>query len=80
MRLVVNINKIVLVLGGIICFLILAGIARSIARHSFGITNSYLVELFNPDSEKNIPTLFSTLLLMSCSILLGLIASSEEKR
>lgn len=73
-----NPSKVIIPLGVITLFLILASILGTILRYKFGITTSYFVSLFNLDSEKNIPTFFSTLLLLTCSILLGIIASTRK--
>ena len=54
------------------CLLSLAG---QVYRHTFGLhkTLKGLIPLFNVDLEKNIPTFFSSILLLSCSTVLFVI-------
>ncbi|AHM61864.1 hypothetical protein D770_18060 [Flammeovirgaceae bacterium 311] len=73
-------NRIIFILGLIICFLILANITGMVARFSFGIEGSYIIELFNMDKENNIPTYFSSLLLLGCAATLGIIAYLEKQK
>ncbi len=73
-------KKIIFILGAIICFLILANVIGMIARFSFGIETSYLIELFNLNKENNIPTYFSSLMLLACSATLGIIAFLENRQ
>ncbi|WP_224999328.1 hypothetical protein [Cesiribacter sp. SM1] len=73
-------NRIIFILGIIISFLILANIAGMVARFSFGYESSYLIELFNLDKENNIPTYFSSLLLLGCAATLGIVAFLEKER
>ncbi len=80
MELVLKPKKAALAIGSVICLLILAGILGSIARYQFGITDSYVVNLFNLDSEKNIPTYFATIQLLVCAVLLTIIGFARKKQ
>lgn len=58
----------------IACLLVLASIAGQLIKFISGHPNFFgLVDLFNLDNEKNIPTFFSVILLLSCCLLLTLI-------
>ena len=58
----------------IACLLIVASVAGQAMKYIFGHPTVYgLVSLFDVSQEQNIPTLFSVLLLISCSILLSII-------
>lgn len=73
MKLVFSIKSIVNTLLIIACMLIAASIAGQIMKYVFGHPSVYgLVSLFNVSREQNIPTLYSVLLLLGCSILLSL--------
>lgn len=80
MTLTIKPKKIAFVLGVAICLLILAGILGSIARYQFGVTDSYIVNLFNLDNEKNVPTYFATFLLLTCAVLLFIIGYARKKQ
>ena len=72
--LVLSIKSIFNTLLIIACTLVAASVAGQVMKYIFGHPTIYgLIPLFNVSQEQNIPTLFSVLLLMSCSILLGLI-------
>ncbi|EMR03866.1 hypothetical protein [Cesiribacter andamanensis] len=49
------------------------------ANYYLNATAYGLVDLFNMDQEHNIPTLFSSLMLLTCSLLLLLIATAKRK-
>ena len=73
MKLVFSIKSIVNTLLIIACMLIAASLAGQIMKYVFGHPSVHgLVPLFNVSREQNIPTLFSVLLLIGCSILLSL--------
>lgn len=81
MRLVFSIKLIVNTLIIIACMLIAASIAGQIMKYVFGHPTVHgLVRLFNVSNEQNIPTLFSVLLLISCSILLNLACYLDHKQ
>lgn len=57
------------------CCLILASLTGQFISLVFGFDHlKGLIPLFNLDSEENIPTYFSVLLLLTCSLLLAIIA------
>ncbi len=61
--------------------LVLANCAGLLSTYYFG--HDYLrglVPLFNLDNEKNIPTLFSTLLILLCALLLLLVSLIHRRR
>lgn len=65
----------------IIAFLLLANILGLIAIHYFGIRQSYgVVEIFNFNTEKNIPTLYSSVCLIFSAILLFSIALLNKRK
>lgn len=80
MTLTIKPKKIAFALGVAICLLILAGILGSIARYQFGVTDSFIVNLFNLDSEKNVPTYFATFLLLSSALLLFIVGYARKKQ
>ena len=56
------------------CMLVVASVAGQVMKYIVGHPTVYgLVPLFNVSQEQNIPTLFSVLLLITCSTLLSLI-------
>ncbi len=60
-----------------ICFLVVAGIASNVLQFTFGYRSTLsFIKLFALDQEGNIPTWFSSLLLFSSAILLGLITTA----
>ena len=61
--------------------LVAASVAGQVMKYIFSYPTAYgMVDLFNVNSEQNIPTLFSVLLLMSCSVLLSLIFYLHRKQ
>ena len=61
--------------------LIIASVAGQVMKYIFGHDTVFgLVPLFNVSQEQNIPTLFSVLLLISCSVLLSLIFYLHRKQ
>ena len=67
-------------LGAVTFLLVLASIGCQLSIYLLGHANLYgLVPLFNMDSEQNIPTLFSVLLLFSASLLLTVISLLKKK-
>ena len=61
--------------------LIIASVAGQIMKYMGGHDTVFgLVPLFNVSKEQNIPTLFSVLLLISCSVLLSLIFYLHRKQ
>lgn len=81
MRLVFSIKSIFITLLILACMLVAASIAGQFMKYIFGHPTVYgLVDLFNVNREQNIPTLFSVLLLISCSVLLSLIFYLHRKQ
>ena len=81
MPLVLSSRSIVNKLLIIACVLVAASMAGQIMKYVFGHPTVYgLVPLFNVSQEQNIPTLFSTLLLISCSLLLSLACYLDHKQ
>jgi hypothetical protein len=72
--------KIVLVLGGVAFFLVLASIAGQLMFYMTGNKLYGLVLLFDIDAEYNIPTFFSMFLLLFAALLLSVITILERKR
>ena len=80
-RLVLSSKSIFNTLLIIACMLVVASVIGQILKYVFGHPKVYgLVSLFNVSQEKNIPTLFSVLLLITCSILLSLIFYLHRKQ
>jgi len=66
--------------GLVVVCLIVAQLSTFIPKHMFGYNSiKGLIPLFNFDEEKNIPTLFSTVLMLSCSLLLFMIAALQGR-
>lgn len=82
MQFTVNPSRVVKVLGGVICILLSFSLIGQYSGHFLGHGRLLgFVPQFNIDTEPNIPTAFSSLLLLSASLLLGVIArlASEKK-
>lgn len=61
------------------CVLLIASIAGQFTKHVVGHPSAYgLVPLFYVDDEGNIPTFFSSILLLLASLLLALIATHKN--
>ena len=74
-------NSLVLSIKSIFNTLVAASVAGQVMKYIFGHPTVYgLVPLFNVSQEQNIPTLFSVLLLISCSVLLSLIFYLHRKQ
>ncbi len=74
-------RRIVAVLGIAAFILLLGNIAGIFSKYYLGYDYVHgLVPLFNFDEENNLPSLFSTLLLLSCSALLWLIGACRKKQ
>lgn len=68
-------RTIVRVLTTITCFLLIASVAGQLAKYGFGYDVPHeLIRLFYVDTEGNIPTFFSSFLLLFASLLLALIS------
>lgn len=81
MRLVFSIKSIFSMLLIVACLLVAASVAGQIMKYIFGHPTVHgLVYLFNINQEQNIPTLFSVILLMICSILLSLAFYLDHKQ
>ena len=79
--LVLSIKSIFNTLLIIACTLVAASVTGQVMKYIFGHPTIYgLVPLFNVSQEQNIPSLFSVLLLISCSILLSLIFYLHRKQ
>jgi hypothetical protein len=61
------------ILGALAFVLILASIAGQLAVYVFGQRTTGIIRIFDVDSEHNIPTLFSALLLFCAALLLGVV-------
>ena len=69
------------VLGVVIAFLVLLSVAGQYSRFFLGHGRLLgFVEAFNVDAEANIPTYFSSLLLLGAAVLAGIIASAARRR
>ncbi len=77
----VSSKKVSQILFIITSLLIIASVAGQIMKYMGGHDTVFgLVPLFNVSKEQNIPTLFSVLLLVSCSVLLSLIFYLHRKQ
>ena len=77
----VSSKKVSQILFIITSLLIIASVAGQIMKYIGGHDTVFgLVHLFNVSQEQNIPTLFSVLLLISCSVLLSLIFYLHRKQ
>ncbi|HEX7028870.1 MAG TPA: hypothetical protein VF268_16640 [Gammaproteobacteria bacterium] len=65
-------RTIVLILGAMAFFLVIAGLAGQLTPNLTG--HGEVVTLFNFNSERNIPAFFSTLLILGATLLLAVIA------
>jgi hypothetical protein len=73
-------RQVVRVLGAVTALLVLAHVVGGIAKHGFGHGRLLgLVPLFDLDVENNVPTYFSALLLLSCALLFGVIATARRR-
>ena len=73
-----KLSQILFIITGL---LIIASVAGQIMKYMGGHDTVFgLVPLFNVSKEQNIPTLFSVLLLISCSVLLSLIFYLHRKQ
>lgn len=73
-------RTIVRVLVATTFFLLVASIAGQSAKHVLGYDEAYgIIRLFNVDSEGNIPTFFSSFLLLFSSLLLAVISTLKRK-
>lgn len=63
----------------VVVTLVLAHTITQIGKHALGYPSIFgLVPLFDLDSEGNLPTWFASLLLLTCALLLAVIASAER--
>lgn len=80
-RISLNSSSIVRVLGAVAFILVLASIAGQLTAYLAGHAHGYrLVQLFYVDVERNIPTGFSTFLLLFAALLLSLITVLKRKQ
>ncbi len=80
-KITLNPLSIVRVLGIVAVLLVLASIAVSLIHYLTGYPSFYgLIPLFNVDAEGNVPTFFSTFLLLFAAVLLGVIAILKKKQ
>lgn len=70
-------KKVVVFLGIVILFLIVANMVGIVSYYYFG---SHRIALFNLDREANIPTLYSSVSLMLCAALLAVIAIARKRQ
>lgn len=69
------------VLGVLVVLLLIASIAGQVATLAFGHDHvKGFVPLFNVDAERNVPTFFSVLLLITAAFLLAVTASIEARK
>lgn len=69
------------ILAGTAILLSLISLAGQIAFYVFGYSkNVILLRMLNVDAEHNIPTAFSSALLLTAAVLLGVTAAAERKR
>ncbi|MBZ0278784.1 MAG: hypothetical protein K8I60_21745 [Anaerolineae bacterium] len=71
------------ILGGISVFLCAVSIAGKALEWALGVHSTYFIYQtvleFNVNRESNIPTWYSTLLLLTCAVLLGIIALAHQQ-
>jgi hypothetical protein len=73
-------KKVFGILCGVIGFLLVMHLIFGIyAKHILDVTAYGLTDLFDMDQEHNIPTLFSSLMLLTSALLLLLIATAKRK-
>jgi hypothetical protein len=76
-----NPSRIVLVLGVVAFLVVVAGVGTQLAVYLTGHPTIYgLVRLFNLDEEQNVPSFFSTLLLLFATLLLALITILRKRQ
>jgi hypothetical protein len=79
-RFVVRIKPLTQILVGVTLFLILASTAGQWVKYRLGYETAYgLIPLFFVGEERNIPTYYSSLLLLFASVLLGVIALTGHR-
>lgn len=75
-----NPSAVACALGAVAFLLVLASIAGQLSKYLLGHDRVYtLVRLFYVDAERNIPTLFSVLLLFCAALLLTVITVLKKK-
>ncbi|UVT19503.1 MAG: multidrug transporter [Nitrospira sp.] len=75
-----NRQTIVRVLSAITFSLLAASIAGQLAKHELGYDDAYgIIRLFNVDTEGNVPTFFSSFLLLLASLLLAVISALKRR-
>jgi len=81
MLLIVKPKAIIVVLSGVILCLLLAHMAGQVSVYYFGFNaDARLVRLFDLDNEGNIPTLFSTIILLTASLLFAALPARRKQR
>jgi hypothetical protein len=79
-RFVVRIGPLTRILVGVTLFLILASTAGQLLRYRFGYETAYgLIPLFFVGQERNVPTYYSSLLLLCAAVLLGVIGLTRRR-
>jgi hypothetical protein len=79
-RFVVRIGPLTQLLAGLTLLLILASTAGQLVRYRFGYEAAYgLIPLFFVGEERNVPTYYSSLLLLSAAVLLGVIGLMRRR-
>ena len=78
MEIMINLKKILKILIIIVICLVIASLFAHYYKYLIG-HDRYLVGLFALDDEWNIPTYYSSITLLFCSILLAIIALSHKK-
>jgi len=80
-RVSLSAGRIARALAVAIAALTAASLAGQISKYFLGHDHVFgLVALFDLDAEGNVPTWFSTVQLLACSVLLGLIGSVKHRR
>jgi uncharacterized membrane protein len=75
----ISVRKIMTLLGGTIIVLTTLGVLSQIYRFEFGNGQErYITKMLNLDEEYNFPTLYATLALFFCSLLLFTISSAKK--
>ena len=73
-------KTIVRVLSAITVFLLVTSVTWQLAKHAFGYDKTPgIIRLFNVNAEGNVPTFFSTFLLLFAALLLALITTLKRK-
>jgi len=78
LRLSISLRRLAVVLVSVLALLTLAGFAAEYSRNLLG-SKSPLIDFFSLTEEKNIPTWWSSFLLLACSVVLLAIAATKSR-